>query len=96
MEIDTAAYLLESALKVSASDYSPLVLAVYFLESALCYEGGVNSTLKYPSTALLKNAGLAHVNLIQNKLIPSSALPFPTRDIFSTIEHIGWPKNRLI
>lgn len=89
--IDTAAYLLESALTVASNKYKPLVYAVYFLESAIYYEGGINAT----SSALLKNTGLAHVNLIQNKLVPSFGLPLPNgRDILSTVVHIDWPVKR--
>jgi hypothetical protein len=96
MSLDTAAYLLEAALKVSTKDCRPLVSAVYFLESAIHFEGGIQSNRsKGPSTALLKNTGLAHVNLIQNKLAPVSALPLPNnKDIFSTAQEIKWPVER--
>jgi hypothetical protein len=88
--------LLETALKVSSTDYEPLVCAVYFLESAIHYEGGLHSnSSKTPSTALLKNTGLAHVNLIQNKLVPASSLPLPNKkDIFSSVSGINWPVER--
>ena len=87
---------METALKISSVDYKPLVFAVYFLESAIHYEGGLHSnSSKIPSTALLKNTGLAHVNLIQNKLVPASSLPLPNKkDIFSSVPGIKWPADR--
>lgn len=98
--IDTAAFLLESALKVASKDYKPLVSAVYFLESAIAYENNTilsgNSTGNGPSTSLLKNAGLGHVNLIQNKLISNGGgLSLPMKkDILLTSKLINWPSQR--
>mmetsp|Transcript_21047 Transcript_21047/g.30398 ORF Transcript_21047/g.30398 Transcript_21047/m.30398 type:complete len:795 (-) Transcript_21047:201-2585(-) len=87
---DTAAFYLEVALKTASQDYRPLVNAVYWLESAVYYEGG--EVHGNPSAALLKNTGLAHVNLIQNKLFASDkALPRPMNDILGSLEGIGWP-----
>ncbi len=96
-EIDTAAFLLESALKVASKDYQPLIAAIYFLESAIYLESVSNST-RGLSAGLLKNAGLAHVNLIQNKLVPSNGnngYPLPYgKDILFTSDKINWPFNR--
>jgi hypothetical protein len=66
-----------------------LIKSVYWLESALYFEGGLNAT----SSSLLKNTGLAHVNLIQNKVFPANtALPArPFDDLLGTLEPIGWP-----
>lgn len=94
---DTGAYLLQSAVEQLTSDPLPLIDAIYWLESAVILE---TRTLKkgdkvpYP---LLKNAGLAHVHLIQSKLLRKilddrgdRALPLPN-DILSTATMIEWP-----
>jgi hypothetical protein len=98
LSTDTAAYLLESALKVSTTDYKPLVTAIYFLESAIHFESERHSnSSKTPPTALLKNTGLAHVNLIQNKLVPPSSLPLPNdKDLFGSAAGINWPVERYV
>jgi hypothetical protein len=90
--IDTAAYFLESAIAVSSVDPIPLIEAAYWLETAILLEKN------NPSTILLKNAGLAHVHLVQNKLIDSLNLnggyPMPMSDIFQTIELLNWPISK--
>ena len=97
--IDTAAFLLESALKVSSTDYKPLVYALYFLESAIAYENNtISKNSMGPSTSLLKNTGLGHVNLIQNKLVPNGGGLFlpKNKDILLTSKKINWPSQRYI
>ena len=81
--IETGAYALDSAIKVAHLNYKPLVNAIYFLESAIIID-------EHASTSLLKNVGLGHIHLIQNKIIGKS-LPKPKNDIFHSIEKIGWP-----
>ena len=56
------------------------------------FEGGLHGSA---SSALLKNIGLAHVNLIQNKLLSQdTALPSrPFDDVLGTLEHINWPTS---
>jgi hypothetical protein len=91
-DTDTSAFYLEAALKVAATDYKPILNAVYVLESTIYFERSIEGGK--PSSALLKNTGLAHVNLIQNKLIPqSNKLPKPMGDIFNTTSQIEWPLN---
>ena len=89
---ETAAFYLEAALKVTSTDYKPIVGAIYMLESAIYFEktfpGGS------PPTALLKNTGLAHVNLVQNKRIPKGKpLLVPMGDLFNTSAGIDWPRT---
>jgi hypothetical protein len=67
------------------------VKSIYWLESTLLFEGGLASSSA--SSALLKNIGLAHVNLIQNKLLAQDS-PLPSRpfdDVLGTLEGIDWP-----
>ncbi len=90
--LDTSAYLLLTAQSVAAADANPLVHAIYWLESALAMEG-----LNHSATSLLKNVGLGHVHLVQNKLlsgIASGLLPAPDHDIFGSLETIAWPKDK--
>lgn len=58
--------MLLTAIEVASVNPKPLVNAMYWLESACLLEEG-----KAP-TALLKNAGLAHVHMIQNKVLTPS------------------------
>ena len=51
-----------------------------------------------PSTALLKNTGLAHVYLLKSKNIgrnedgsESNFLPLPNHDVFKTYKSLNWP-----
>ena len=99
--VDVAAFFLEKALKVASQNASPLIDAVYWIEAALELDAAFhNESLQQPS-ALLKNAGLAHAHLVQNKLIKdgdNGALELPqSYDIFETLigHHIGWPAERV-
>lgn len=89
---DTSSFFLQLSIPEAKQDPTSLVKSVYWLESALHFEGGVKGSA---SSALLKNIGLAHVNLIQNKLLPQdAALPArPFDDVLGTLEHIGWPTS---
>lgn len=85
--LETSAYFLSSAIKVADVDSNPLVLSVYWLESAYLMEG-----INCPSS-LLKNAGLSHIHMIQNKLLTNKKLKTP-KDIFNSLEAMGWPKTK--
>ena len=90
MFLDTSSFYLQLSIPEAKKDPLSLVQSLYWLESALYFEGGLHGSA---SSALLKNIGLAHVNLIQNKNIPAgSALPpRPVDDVLGTLQHIGWP-----
>jgi hypothetical protein len=90
--LDTSSFYLQLAINEAKKNPASLVQSIYWLESALYYEGGLNGSA---SSALLKNIGLAHVNLIQNKLLPAgSSLPSrPFDDVLGTLEHIDWPTS---
>ncbi|RYH19587.1 DUF2723 domain-containing protein [archaeon] len=84
---DTASYYLDVAIKTAGRDAKALVDAVYWLETSLYLEGGLANS---PS-GLLKNAGLGHVHLVQNKALKESEpLPLPL-DVHNSTEHIQWP-----
>ena len=88
---DTASYRLSKAVEstpAGAGTPEALISAVYFLESAIALESGRNFTI--PSY-LYKNAGLAHVHLIQRKDIAANILPPPTNDPFRTLPLLAWP-----
>lgn len=82
---DTAAYMLIAAIKVANVDAKPLIHAVYWLETAYLLDG------KNCGSALLKNAGLGHVHLIQNKVLKS--FKPPKVDLFHSLEGIQWPAS---
>lgn len=88
---DTSSFFLQLAIPEAAVDPASLVRSVYWLESALQYEGGLNSSSA--SSALLKNTGLAHVNLIQNKQMAADAalMSRPFDDVLGTLQDIKWP-----
>ena len=85
---DTAAFRLSKATQEGAVCSVCLIEAVYFLESAVYLENSRNNTVP---TYLLKNLGLAHVHLIQNKEISEQSLKPPIIDFFSSLKHIPWP-----
>jgi hypothetical protein len=61
---------------------------MYWLETALLMEA------PEPPTALLKNAGLAHVHFVQNKLVDKDEdMRNVTFDYFRTTKAIGWPQH---
>lgn len=87
---ETAAFVLLTAIKSAASDVRPLVDAAYWLESAIWKEGGPQAA----HTSLLKNAGLAHVHLIQSKLVGDEQ-PLPTpMDVHGTLQQLAWPEGK--
>ena len=77
--------MLIAAIKVANVDAKPLVHAVYWLETAYMLDG------KSCWSALLKNAGLGHVHLIQNKVLKS--FKPPKVDLFQSMERIQWPSS---
>ena len=94
---DTGAYLLQATVEQLATDPLPLIDAIYWLESAVALESHTlrkGDRVPYP---LLKNTGLAHVHLIQSKLLRKileergdKALPLPN-DVLNTASMIEWP-----
>ncbi len=105
---DTGAFLLDNAIKIANTDPLPLVEAIYFLESCIYLERGVANTSTHSkispyssvndpnakiSALLLKNAGLGHVHLVQNKLLNDhdSESYEPINDLFQTLDEINWP-----
>lgn len=88
---DTSSFYLQLSISEAKSKPESLVRSLYWLESALFFEGGINSS---PSS-LLKNTGLAHVNLIQSKLMPQKGglSARPSGDVLGTLEHINWPTS---
>jgi hypothetical protein len=84
---------LENALKSATVDYVPLVDAIYWLESYIVLEG--NRTDSLP-TSFLKNLGLAHVNLVQSKLLPNSKsvkIVPASSDMHGSLSAINWPSS---
>ena len=85
---ETAAFHLQSAIPVAAVDPSALLEAVYWLETSVILEEGD------PMTSLLKNAGLSHLHLLQNKAVKQAGnLPTPALDIFQSLGVIKWPSK---
>jgi hypothetical protein len=87
--IDTASFRLMKAIDAegSSSSSSALVEAVYFLESAVFFEVSRNTTIP---TFLLKNVGLGHLHLIQNKDLPANDLVL-LKDPLNIRRNISWP-----
>jgi hypothetical protein len=84
---DLSSYLLSIAVQRANEDVVPLIDATYYIESTYYLEGNAST----PSS-LLKNLGLAHLHLVQNKILNDSILPKPSRDFFNTLEAIQWPE----
>lgn len=95
---DTAAYLLESAIYIANSDPQPLVDAIYWLETSVLLEqtgaNGLERNLSAVPASLLKNAGLGHVHLIQNKMLNASMPLLFSFDFFQSGRTIGWPSKK--
>eukprot|EP01038_Epipyxis_sp_PR26KG_P006208 gene6208-8552_t len=91
--IETAAYLLLTAIPIAGSDVLPLIEAVYWLESSY-YMMIVDNDDISQYYNVLKNAGLAHANLVKSNLLShEQRLPRPKVDFFNTIEAIEWPED---
>jgi hypothetical protein len=86
--IDMGAQALEMAIPRANENPNPLIYAVYLLETAISFEINARSD---PSPALLKNAGLGHIHMVQNKKLPSDKLPFPAYDLFGSLKVMEWP-----
>lgn len=98
---DIAAYGL-FVCEESKADFRSYLFAVYLLESALVLERdqaevASSSLPASAATALLKNAGLAHIKLLQHRGIPAALaqakhLPLPAKaDFFSTLSAMNYP-----
>jgi hypothetical protein len=62
--------------------------AVYWQESSHLLE-------ERSPTSMLKNAGLGHLHIAQNKLIPSDGpMPMVTSDLFNTLDRMKWPTEK--
>jgi hypothetical protein len=86
--LDTASFLLEKAIAAANEDPAPLVYALYLIETAILFESPTVPSM------LLKNAGLGHVHLVQNKLLKTEPrLSEPEKDIFNSLDAIGWPNT---
>ncbi len=86
--LDTAAYVLASAIASANNDASPLLQAIYWLETALAIEG------KNCAASLLKNLGLAHLHSVQNKQLPEDiVLQDVVDDLLKTKDLIEWPAS---
>lgn len=89
-----AAYWLESAcIFESQGGLTPNRTA---FPSAVDATSGQSVLLTRCPLSLLKNAGLAHVHLVQNKQLAAlPALPAPTKDFFLTIStgSLTWPSS---
>ncbi len=72
----------------SAMETSPqlIVDAVYWLETGYLLEQNASSA------SLLKNLGLAHIDLLQNNALSKrKQLLYPSEDIFGTLKDLNWP-----
>jgi hypothetical protein len=87
--LDLSSYLLSVAIPMANENNRPLIEAVYFIESAHYFEGNDSTP-----TSLLKNLGLAHLHLVQNKLLSDNYLPKPKKDLFHTLKIMEWPEGR--
>lgn len=96
--------MLEQSIPLAANDSVPLMDSAYWLEVAVRLERSFShgpGASPSPSTALLKNAGLAHAHLVQSKTVMEGehvgefALP-TSFDIFPNSilpESVDWPIN---
>jgi hypothetical protein len=85
---DAASFRLMKAIETAATDPDSLIEAVYFIEYAAYLEMSRNNSVP---TFVLKNLGLGHVHLIQNKAIPDDRLPPPKVDFFRILPALSWP-----
>jgi hypothetical protein len=84
---ETAAYRLELAIAHEKVDVQPLIDAMYWIETAVLLDGKENVM-----TSVLKNAGLAHIHLIQNPILSGrQSLELPTNDVFDSVKLLSWP-----
>jgi hypothetical protein len=84
--VDSSSYLLSIAIPYANTNPLPLVESLYLLESAVYMEGEVEAP-----TSLLKNLGLGHVHLVQNKILTSENSIQPKEDYLHLLEKISWP-----
>jgi hypothetical protein len=78
---------------IANQDPQPLIDAIYWIETVYRLEGEESTP-----TSLLKNGGLAHLHLVQNKVLAvdyhDSHRLAPTKDIFHTLKAIDWPQQK--
>jgi len=96
---ETAAFLLEVAIKEQDSDPLILLDAMYWMEATLALERGVTGK-GYVPWSVAKNAGLVHLHIAKSQQLGPAlarlqvrnpgALPYP-QDVFGLAPAIGWP-----
>lgn len=85
MYADSSAALLDYAIKEASTQPWPLLFAVYFLEVTLTIDENA-------AASVFKNAGLAHIHLIQNKHFSQlDSLPHKNLTLFQNLTNIRWP-----
>lgn len=97
-----ASVLLEKAITIANTDPNPLLDAVFWSEVGITLEKGfIRDDVPTPPTSLLKNAGLGHAHIVQNKLIKEGEkygeYPIPQSfDVFQTIlgPEVDWPTDK--
>ncbi len=100
-----SAYLLEKAIPYASNDPLPLLDATFWFEVSMSLEKSfiedpLSKNRDFPA-GLLKNAGLAHVNLIQAKKITEGKLhgelqlpaSYAVFQGYKEAESIAWPVN---
>ena len=91
--IDTSSFYLQAAISVASQDPAPLINAAYWLESCVVLESLEGGTIP---AHVLKNAGLAHLHLVQNNQLKEGAPLLVDGDIFGLIETVDWPTSEKI
>lgn len=105
--VDVAAFALEGGIAAAETNLEPLIDATYWIESAAILEalesnGSRSARLEanegpsfgrgWVPTSVLKNAGLAHMQLVKSPLTNRMpVLPVPKIDHFGTLSTIEWP-----
>ncbi len=83
-----AAFSLELSIPMAATDPTPLINSLYWLESSVIYESKIGERI-VPS-ALLKNCGLVHLHLVKSA---KATFIEPPPDVLQTLDIINWPLN---
>jgi hypothetical protein len=89
-DTETSATILEYAIKEASSQPWPLLFAVYLLEVNLAVDENA-------APSVFKNAGLAHIHLIQNKHFSQEiVIPHKNLTLFQSLVNISWPTNEQV